>query len=297
MSSISATVSRYQSKIFNSSSTTFQFLFDLHLEVGQQYASFKIQPSAPLLVLAGDIGRLIDYEAYLLFLAAQTAQFEHIFLVLGNHEFNGLSISEGIEQAQRLEIEAILCGKLTLLNQTRFDVPNSEVIVMGCTLWSRIPDNVRKVVQAHVKDFQKIKDWTIDDHNSLHESDLNWLSDQVALVRRENMVTAKRERERKVLVVTHHAPCLEGTSRPEQVGNLWNSAFATDLICNSKDWEGVKVWVFGHTHFTTEIRKQGIRIVSNQRGYVLPGSEGVKRSVNDKKVEERPFDIKRVVRI
>lgn len=38
-----------------------QIMSDLHLEVGQQYASFTFPTTAPFLMLAGDIGRLIDY--------------------------------------------------------------------------------------------------------------------------------------------------------------------------------------------------------------------------------------------
>lgn len=47
---------------------SFQINSDLHLEVGQQHFSFQIPASAPYLVPAGDIGRLIDYDSYLDFL-------------------------------------------------------------------------------------------------------------------------------------------------------------------------------------------------------------------------------------
>lgn len=48
----------------------FQVMSDLHLEVGQQYTSFRISPCAPYLILAGDIGRLSDYVAYRDFLSS-----------------------------------------------------------------------------------------------------------------------------------------------------------------------------------------------------------------------------------
>jgi len=44
--------------------TPFQINSDLHLEVGQQYATFDIKPSAEYLILAGDIGKLIDYDKF-----------------------------------------------------------------------------------------------------------------------------------------------------------------------------------------------------------------------------------------
>jgi hypothetical protein len=52
------------------------------------------------------------------------------------------------------------------------------------------------------------------------------------------------------------------------------SAFATDLF-NGEDWPNAKLWVFGHTHFTTEFRKDGIKVLSNQRGYVFPNGDNV----------------------
>jgi len=82
---------------------SFQILSDLHLEVGPQYHTFSIPASAPYLILAGDIGRLVDYEHHLSFLSTHIAAFEKVFLVLGNHEFYGLSYAAGIKLARKLE--------------------------------------------------------------------------------------------------------------------------------------------------------------------------------------------------
>ncbi|KAJ4331393.1 hypothetical protein N0V95_009893, partial [Ascochyta clinopodiicola] len=45
-----------------------QILSDLHLNHTNQYPTFHIPASAPTLLLAGNIGRLIDYPLYLSFL-------------------------------------------------------------------------------------------------------------------------------------------------------------------------------------------------------------------------------------
>lgn len=55
-----------------------QILSDLHLEVAQQYPTFNFPLSAPFLLLAGDIGRLIDYDAYRGFLEAQVARYKKV---------------------------------------------------------------------------------------------------------------------------------------------------------------------------------------------------------------------------
>jgi predicted phosphodiesterase len=264
------------------SQPSFQIISDLHLEVGQQYSTFSIPPSAPYLVLAGDIGCLIDYGPSLSFLAKHITAFKKIFLVLGNHEFYNLSYTAGLELARKLEQEPVLKGKLVLFHRRRFDFEDEDVTVLGCTLWSRIEEGAKEVVKMRVRDFQKIEGWCVDEHNKAFEAESEWLAGQIAEVR--------GGKERNVLVGTHHAPCLEGTARPEQVENAWSSAFATDLLAEDdrEQWDSVKFWVFGHTHLSTSFERADVRVVSNQGGYVLPGS---------KKDGKSGFDVRKVVRV
>ncbi|KAH8883278.1 putative calcineurin-like phosphoesterase [Thozetella sp. PMI_491] len=253
-----------------------QLLSDLHLEVGQQYSSFTIPRSAPFLLLAGDIGRLIDYDQYLSFLQQQVANYKVIFLVLGNHEFYETDYDSGLAKAQALVAEPSLRGKVVLLHKTRWDDPNSNFTILGCTLWSAIADSARDIVRAKVKDFKKITDWSVEKHNALH-------ADEVAWLKRELQET----RGRDVLIATHHAPSLQGTSSPQHVDNPWTSAFATDVL-QQGTWEGVGVWAFGHTHFSADFMCRGVRIVSNQRGYILPGDAGQQQKGARKKGDFDP---------
>lgn len=134
-----------------------QILSDLHLEIDQQYPAFDIPVHAKTLVLGGDIGRLVDYDNYRNFLQKQTDQFETVFLILGNHEFYNLSFEEGIRKAKELEQEPCFNGKLVLLHRRRYDIldPDSGscVTVLGCTLWSEIPEEARDIVRYKISDF------------------------------------------------------------------------------------------------------------------------------------------------
>lgn len=272
---------KIRSLFSKSSSQSSQILSDLHLEVGQQYSTFEIPPSAPYLVLAGDIGRLQDYDSYLSFLARQSQRFEKVFLVLGNHEFYGLSFAAGLEQARKLEKEPILDSKIVLLHQKCLDVPNSAILILGCTLWSEVPDDARQ---------EKITNWSVPNHNAAYVAGMSWLKIQIADIQKAHKENLKGKPERTTVIITHHA--LE-TSNPQHVGNPWTSAFATDLL-DGEDWFNVKLWVFGHTHFTTEFKKDRIKVVSNQRGYVLPGSVPRTDNVKDKKMV---FNVRKVVRV
>jgi hypothetical protein len=55
------------------------------------------------------------------------------------------------------------------------------------------------------------------------------------------------------------------------VNNPWTPAFATEILSPDR-WQSVKLWIYGHTHFSNDFDKNGVRVVSNQRGYVLPGN-------------------------
>ncbi|OAQ88890.1 ser/thr protein phosphatase superfamily [Purpureocillium lilacinum] len=236
-----------------------QILSDLHLEVGQQYSSYTFPATAPFLLLGGDIGRLIDYDAYLQFLGAQVSRYKKVFLVLGNHE-------------------------------AHWDDPDSGLTVVGCTLWSAIPEDVYEVVRAKVSDFKKIPGWTPQRHNQVHAEEVAWLRERVA-----SIAAADDGRGRRLLVATHHAPCVEGSSSPAHASNPWTPAFATDII-QEGEWEGVKAWAFGHTHYSTTFMRNGIKLIANQRGYVLPGSAAQKDG-DKKRKGAHEFDAHRFITV
>lgn len=278
-----------------------QILSDLHLEVGQQYSLFDFPRAAPYLILAGDIGRLSsDYDAYLSFLASKCCnRFERVFLVLGNHEFYGSSHDEVIDIAtSKLEQEPTLNGRLVVLHRRRFHLPGTGITILGCTLYSRIGLGAeREAVKSKVKDFQRIEGWTVDKHNAEHEADLSWLHQELEHIRHERAPAASKAaggQHRRVVVITHYAPCIHGTSDPRHANNMWNSAFATDLLPDAESahepaWESsplcdVQWWIFGHTHFTTRFQRNGVSMISNQRGYVLHGN-AVERNERQKKAQ------------
>ena len=252
-------------------SVPLQVLSDLHLEINQQYPSFEIPVSANSLILAGDVGRLADYDGYLELLRTQTERFETVFLVLGNHEFYKESLTTGLEKAKQLEQEPSLNGRLILLHQRRYDIPDSHVTIIGCTLCSEIPNEARDIVRSKIQDFRHIQDWTVDDHNAAHEADRVWLLREIQSICEENPKSRKRDQPRSILVVTHHAPSLRKTSSPRHENNPWSCTFGTDLLSHTA--VGVKAWVFGHMYYATEFVYRGTNVVSNQRGYVRGGED------------------------
>ncbi|OJD20446.1 hypothetical protein ACJ73_08220 [Blastomyces percursus] len=285
-----------------------QFVSDLHLEVGPQYATFNIVPHATHLILAGDIGRLADYDGFRRFLQSQCEKFAAVYLVLGNHEFFGVSRQEGLCLAAKLQEEPGLKERLIIMNKTRVNL--QEATLLGCTLHSHIFAEVEELVQKKVNDFRRIVDWTVASHNSEHAADVEWLINEVTSIREAEKLTGSK---RKIVVISHHAPSTRGTSKPSDEGNPWSSAFATDLLGNTDETSclnDVQLWIFGHTHYSTELIIGQVKLVSNQRGYVLPGKMNdlstkgspslvskVLRSFGNRRREQHAFNPERVIEL
>ncbi|KZV86832.1 calcineurin-like phosphoesterase, partial [Exidia glandulosa HHB12029] len=251
-----------------------QIMSDLHLEFhfrtpprgsAQGYHVFSPPVCAPNLALLGDIG-LVAHEGLFIFLEAQLRRFKRVFYLLGNHEFygRGATYDETVRKfeafAQRVLAQEAL-GEFVFLNRGRYDVPDEDVTVLGCTLWSHVPPESVKAVQSGLNDFKEILDWSIEQHVDAHAQDVSWLSAQLVNPDLKNI---------RVVVLTHHAPTLNGTSDRKHAGSAVAAGYATELSSRKDLWGAdspVKVWAFGHTHHCCDFELDGVRVYSNQRGY------------------------------
>ena len=133
-----------------------------------------------------------------------------------------------------------------MLNRTRVDL-SPTLTILRATLWAHLNPDDLDILRWSVTDFKLIKGFTSARFTELHKTDLSWLNAQVEQIRTE-------ERTRSVIIFTHHASTM-GTGDPKYAGGPTESAFATP----------VKVWAFGHTHWSCDMVKK--EVLSNQRGY------------------------------
>lgn len=245
---------------------SFQILSDLHLETHPSYTNFEFAQTASYLALLGDIGHVADDQLFS-FLEAQLERYSVVFFLLGNHD--PYHISFKLAKTKLLSFQArmnkrSLLGKFAFLDQTRYDV-TKDLIVLGCTLFSRISPRQEFAVESRMVDFRDILRWTVDDHNEAHESDLKWLNAQVSKI-------AEDEPHRRVVIFTHHSPSVDKRcTDPKHIGSEVSSCFTTDL--SQEDcWtnSAVAAWAFGHTHYNCAFTDaDGKAIISNQKGYQL----------------------------
>ncbi|KXN81053.1 hypothetical protein AN958_06175 [Leucoagaricus sp. SymC.cos] len=253
-----------------------QVLSDLHLEInrpetrGENLYDYEFAVKAEILALLGDIGLSRDRELFE-WLRAQLARFEVVFYVVGNHEpyisnldesrdrFLKFSAEVEAERASTKGPNGKALGQFVFLNRNRYDL-SSTVTVLGCTLWSRLnPDDV-DIIHLSLVDFRAIGGLDPEKFQALHRKDLDWLNESVQDIE-------KKEPHREIIILTHHAPTMEGTSDPRFEAGPLSSAFATELVKEPCWGRRVKVWAFGHTHWNCDFVKEGVRVYSNQRGY------------------------------
>ena len=238
-----------------------QYISDIHLE--QYKIAFEhnlnprqfVQPdpSAEILVLAGDIGNP-EEPNYKLFLEWCSKSWKTVILVAGNHEFYG-SLRERRPVEQRLEAIREVVKDLPnvhFLHREKVEV-RPGVFVLGCTLWTDVPEENRYDAMASVNDYRYVGA-TFDELKAWHHADRDWLKAELAAAAGG-----------KAIVVTHHLPTFTAISRKFR-GHPLNVCFATGL--DALITEGAPVaWFCGHTHEGGEYTVGKTRILLNPRGY------------------------------
>ncbi|KAI0825032.1 Ser/Thr protein phosphatase protein [Trametes gibbosa] len=252
-----------------------QVLSDLHLEVpppkhiqhGKPY-QFRFPAQSDTLALLGDIGITAD-DGLFDWIRTQLKRFKTVFFLSGNHESYGSSLEESnrrlidfSNQCQSTHDRATVeepFGRFILLDRTRHDLSDT-VTILGCTLWSNIDPAHKCAVQLGLSDFSQIAGLTPSVYTSLHERDVSWLAQNIAAI-------ATDEPHRRVVIMTHHAPTVEGVSDPRYAESPIRSAFSTELVGGPCWQDPVKMWLFGHTHWPCDFERKGVRVLSNPKGY------------------------------
>ncbi|KAF2107973.1 calcineurin-like phosphoesterase [Lophiotrema nucula] len=254
-----------------------QVVSDLHLESPKAYDVFTIVPRAPHLALLGDIGNVVPHKADLLsFLTQQLTHFRTVLFVPGNHEAYSSDWPATLAALRTFEEEVRtddVLGEFVLLDRRMFRLPDSDVTILACSLFSSVPLDKEMDVSMGLNDFFQTDDWDVGAHNAAHERDLAWLN---------ATVTELEQSDAKVIILTHWSPTVDARSTdPKHAASAISSAFSTDLAgqpCfNSAN---VKLWAFGHTHYNCDFKfeREGdaepLRLLANQRGYYFAQAEG-----------------------
>ncbi|KAG2374291.1 hypothetical protein C9374_010861 [Naegleria lovaniensis] len=199
-------------------------------------------------------------------------KYEKVLIILGNHEFYG-----GEYHARKQEIKEVAQSfpdnRVLVLDRDSLLVleekTNRKIRFLGCTLWSNVPSRHERLISTSISDYMYItirkeeneapKKLTVEDTNNFHRGDVEWLVGELEKC---------KENGEEVVILTHHAPLTSGTSHPKHDSSIYNYAFSTNLqfiIDNFSDH--IKIWGFGHTHYSNSIQVGKTLVISNQQGY------------------------------
>jgi len=230
-----------------------QIVSDLHIEYKNtenvniiDYIDVPINANKTILVLAGDIGSLYQYDQLLSFLRDCSNHYHTLLYVPGNHEFYYK------DEQDHLRFDVLMnrfmqlsdsIDNLIVLN--RGIVTIGEYAIIGCTLWSYIKYLPKFRVRIHGMTKQQ--------YNKMHRDDYVFISQ--ALRQYSNY---------KCIVITHHGP----SYKLLPLNKLFNKY--SDLYVSKSDnlfKDCVKYWIYGHTHHNVEKIINNTKIVCNQRGH------------------------------
>jgi Icc-related predicted phosphoesterase len=247
-----------------------QYVSDLHLEHYPIYTRDQLRPeqwilpdpTADLLVLAGDIGNP-NKTSYNLFVEWCSKHWPQVVLLAGNHEFYSLPGSQDkltVEETTNL-IRSIThhYPNVHFLDRNRFEV-KPGVHILGCTLWSDIPQDMQKYARQGLNDFRLIPGMTPETYAAYHKQDLEWLQ--------TNLQTIASNGE-AAIVVTHHLPTYNLISEQYKDHPL-NCCFATDLEPLIKETNPL-AWICGHSHTGNTIQLEDCNTILTLNPHGYPG--------------------------
>ena len=232
----------------------FQIASDFHIEKKTTDININnlIIPSAPYLILAGDIGSLYKFDQLKKFLEDVCKMFKDVIYVPGNHEFYTIRGIPGIpfyKLIKRLENLEESIPNLHILNRSVVRI--GKYCFIGSVLWSNCPeDSEFPKYRVCIHGFNKKK------YNRFNKTDISFIQNTVKMCKERNYIP---------IIITHYPPS-EKLLNPTFTNNNFKYLYFNNLeyMLNEQD---IPMWICGHTHWTFDmLSDNGTRLIANQKG-------------------------------
>ena len=221
-----------------------QYVSDLHLEWNKVDYQKLVKPVAPFLALAGDICPP-SHPALAPFLEHVSNNFEHVFYVPGNHEYDNLTGITMEDQNDSLVKACAAHPNIHFLNRQSYKLTDLNVAIVGATLWSP----------------------TFTSQSLKNAEALNY-KDRVFLT---NMCDYYARTGTQVVMLSHFLPSSELIL--EKYKNYPNKH---RFYSNCDDLIGtpVRAWIYGHSHSASRHIINDVQCVLNPYGYGKENADG-----------------------
>lgn len=259
-----------------------QLVSDVHIEMYRDEIDPMtfVEPTGDYLALCGDIGspgNEKQCKRYKKLLETYSQHFKHVFVLTGNHEYYAPGFKKpGESKPTVAEIDTLINNICKAFDNVTFLQMKSVIIegvkIIGATLWSEVTNvpavagglNDYRMIYVENEDVQpkkkKQRTLQVPDTCAWHKEHLEYILKEIKSAREENM---------PCVVFSHHCPVYEQSSHPKYITSPIYSAFATDLkhMFESKEFDHVKLWGYGHTHYNASRIVGKTLIEANQKGY------------------------------
>jgi predicted phosphodiesterase len=252
-----------------------QFVSDLHLEFRRnEKASNLITPVAPILALLGDSCCLAldeDFVLFARFIEEVKPKFKAILIVPGNHEYYYTpdkrikpTFGNTVQGTQRRLQN--FCDKDPKLHyferrSLTLKVDGNKFVILGTTLWTRIPKSREKELRSLMNDYNHIYVAAVRngekiirkllpaDVNRFHTMSKNFLEKEIEKAYKSNA---------RVIILSHHMPYIKDEKNH-------HPGYSSDMDSILKP--NVIAWLYGHTHEEDRTKRKGVLYLSNPKGY------------------------------
>lgn len=239
-----------------------QIVSDLHLELlGKTQLNSILKPSCDILAVLGDTCELQHRQLWTSFVDYVSSNWKTVLIVNGNHEYHN-DHEQTIDELKVQQKEGLPPNVVILDNQW---IKLEKYIVWGGTFWTFIPTKFKAEVESTVRDYQYIfvnRTISIPGTQKLKTEHVNEMHREAVLSAYNCL---NQHPDDPVVILTHHAPLTRGTSNPIFQGDR-NYAYASDQS-GMFNKPNLKLWAFGHTHWSTDFVYKETRVVSNPYGY------------------------------
>ena len=184
---------------------------------------------------------------------------------MGNHEFYHGKFYAAIDYMRE---ECAKYPNVYMLEQDMKII--DDVVFVGGTLWTDM--NRRDPLTMHA-----IKDM-MNDFRIIRNDHRNYatMSAQDVAIRHDRTLgyiklIVQEHKDKKCVVVGHHAPSFKSVSPQYQAQTLMNGGYASDLSEFIMDHPQIVLWTHGHMHQPFDYVIGETRVVCNPRGYENDG--------------------------
>jgi len=254
-----------------------QIYSDLHIDLWNKIPNLPVH--AKYLFLAGDICKL-SHPLFYKFFDYCSSNWEKVFYTPGNHEFynrkktyNELDFHYNLKLVERYTNVHYLNNSSTSLNE--------DIDVYGSTFWTKPPFRSIDEAKYYINDYNNIRYF---DPEKRYPKDITiHYMDYLSSESYKGIQEFLNERTKKCIIMTHFPPLSYQTSNPKyNISTISRSNMTNDLISSYFRWPDDTIqkllcsenksvcplaWISGHTHWSYDLHRSGVRFISNQLGY------------------------------